>query len=62
MPSYLVTWQIDVNAANPIEAAKEALRIQLDAGRSWSGVFDVEDEDQKFRVDLDEDPVTAELI
>jgi hypothetical protein len=63
MPAYRVLWEIDVITDNPVEAAREALKIQLDAGRSWSGVFDVfDDEGNKMRVDLDEDPATAELI
>ena len=30
MASYLVTWTIDIEAENPVEAALEALRIQRD--------------------------------
>jgi len=30
MPNYLVTWDINVEADTPLEAAQEALRIQRD--------------------------------
>jgi hypothetical protein len=30
MPSYLVTWEIDIEAKDEVEAAKEALEIMQD--------------------------------
>jgi len=38
--SYLVTWEIDISAMTPREAAWEALDIQRDAG-SFANVFTV---------------------
>jgi len=38
--SYLVTWEIDISAMTPREAAQEALDIQRDAG-SFANVFTV---------------------
>ena len=40
MKTYRVTWEIDVEASSPIEAAKEALRMQC--GDSSANVFAVE--------------------
>jgi hypothetical protein len=53
--NYLVTWQIDVEAANPRAAAEEALRIQRSYGNT-ANVFDVQAKDQDpseaTRIDL----------
>ena len=58
MPSYFVTWEIDVfNVANPREAAKQALEIMQDED-SLAKVFKVIDHDcvgDPETVDLDED-------
>lgn len=40
MPEYLVTWEINICAETPSEAADEALRIQRDI-ESSATVFDV---------------------
>lgn len=56
--NYLVTWEIEIEASSPKEAAKEALRIQRNP-ESIATVFDTFDEDgEKVSVDLlnDEDP------
>ena len=42
MPEYLVTWQIEVEAGSPAEAAAMALVIQRDAV-SIASVFSVQD-------------------
>ena len=42
MPDYLVTWQIELEAASPAEAAARALVIQRDA-TSIATVFSVQD-------------------
>lgn len=42
MPDYLVTWQIDIEADSPEEAAARALIVQRDA-ESTATVFDVEE-------------------
>ena len=50
---YLVTWEIEISAESPEEAALEALRIQRDP-RSIATVFKVNDEDEKqWMADLD---------
>lgn len=41
MKQYRVTWELDIYADTPIQAAKTALRIQRDAGSSAT-VFDVQ--------------------
>ena len=51
---YFVTWEIDIEAETPIEAAQKALEIQRRPG-SNANVFDVTDEaGEKTRVDLEE--------
>lgn len=43
MPSYCVTWEIDINAETSLLAAKEALKVQRDPSSSAT-VFSVVDE------------------
>ena len=40
MPLYRITWDIDIDAANPATAARRARQIQLDP-ESTATVFDV---------------------
>lgn len=40
MPEYLITWKINISAENPLEAAKEARKTQLDKG-SLATIFEV---------------------
>ncbi|MBT2439750.1 hypothetical protein J7E93_06365 [Streptomyces sp. ISL-36] len=54
MPEFHVTWEIDLDAANAVDAARKALAIQRDAG-SWATVFTVHGEAQTVTVDLDPD-------
>lgn len=58
---YLVTWEIDIVAATPAEAARKALAIQRDPD-SIATVFDVADKEGSVtRVDLsDEDGLAQE--
>jgi hypothetical protein len=42
MPSYRVTWTIDIDADGPYDAARRALQIQRDPA-SIATVFDVTD-------------------
>ncbi len=52
---YLVEWSIDIWAASPLEAAREALKIQRDPD-SIATVFNIIDEDgESVDVDLEED-------
>jgi hypothetical protein len=51
MPEYRVTWEIDIEAATPEEAARKALTIQRDAN-SRATVFNVTDEDGEME-DID---------
>lgn len=54
MKSYVVNWEIELEAANPIEAAKLALAIQRDSD-SVAAVFDVSERSKPlahFEVDL----------
>ncbi len=55
MAEYLVEWKIDIDAENPLEAAKQARRIHLEPG-STATVFQVTDTktNEKVDVDLDE--------
>lgn len=62
MPEYLVTWEINVDADSPKEAAEEALRIQRDPD-SIALVFVVRETDyddmdahQDVAVDLWQEP------
>ncbi len=55
MPDFRVSWEIDVVAANRIEAAKEAKRIQRDSD-SRAVVFHVSDEAATVMVDLEDHP------
>jgi hypothetical protein len=57
MEHYLVTWDIDIDADSPKEAAEKALVIQRDP-ESVATVFRIEDDDRNSHtVDLDEEPV-----
>jgi hypothetical protein len=52
MPEYRVKWEIDVDADDPVTAARRSLQIQRDVG-STATVFDVVGPDgSKTRVDL----------
>ena len=55
MAEYLVEWKIDIDAKNPLDAAKQARLIHLDPA-STATVFQVTDTktDEKVDVDLDE--------
>jgi predicted Zn-ribbon and HTH transcriptional regulator len=55
MTEYLVEWKIDIDAKNPLDAAKQARRIHLDP-ESTALVFQVTDTktNEKVDVDLDE--------
>ena len=49
---YRITWEIDIDADTPQEAAKQARNVQLDP-ESSATVFDVWSEDgQQFHIDL----------
>ncbi len=52
MPEYRVTWEIDIEAANPRAAALKALEIQRRVGSS-AVVFDVFGENGHWKEDLD---------
>lgn len=54
MPSYNVTWDIEIDADSPEEAARKALLIQRDP-TSMAQVFDVSDGEEITRVDLLDD-------
>jgi len=54
MADYRVTWEIDIEADSPREAAEQALKIQRRPGSS-AVVFDCHTEGQEpVRIDLDE--------
>jgi len=55
MTEFLVEWKIDIDTTDPVEAAKEARRIQLDT-ESIATVFEVTDKKtgKTFEVDLSE--------
>lgn len=53
MPDYRVSWEIDIVAASPEDAARQAREIQLRPS-SIANVFDVSDGEDITRVDLEE--------
>jgi len=54
MPAYRITWEIDIDADSPREAAEQALIIHRNP-ESIATVFDVTDEGgHTERIDLDE--------
>jgi len=55
MPSYRITWEIDVDADSPREAAHRAREIQLDP-EAWVGCFEIREDgsDEVLRVDIDD--------
>ncbi|WP_062985979.1 hypothetical protein [Nocardia anaemiae] len=62
MPECYVRWEIDVSADDPVSAAFAAFDI-FRAPDSTTTVFDViEPDGDTYRVDLDDDPITAHLI
>lgn len=42
MPEYKITWTINIDGKNPVDAAKKVLKIMQD-NESIATVFDVED-------------------
>ncbi|MFB8087300.1 hypothetical protein [Streptomyces sp. NPDC055992] len=54
MHEYEITWTIDLDAVDPVEAAREALAILRDP-TPWATVFTVHGADQTVTVDLDPD-------
>ncbi|MEV4241351.1 hypothetical protein AB0J47_40030 [Nocardia sp. NPDC049737] len=62
MPEYYVRWEIDVSAEDPVSAAFAAFDLYR-APDSKTSVFDViEPDGHTYRVDLDDDPITAHQI
>lgn len=56
MPSYHVSWEIELDAGSPEEAAAEALSVHRDPG-SMATVFIVTAEDgTRYTVDMEEPP------
>jgi len=54
MPEYRITWEIQITADSPREAAEQALVIQR-VPNSIATVFDVADDDGNIeRIDLEE--------
>ena len=52
MPEYTITWTINIDGENPVDAAKKVVSIMLD-NESIATVFDVQDNKmQTTRVDL----------
>ena len=52
MPEYTITWTIDIDGENPVDAAKKVVSIMRD-NESIASVFDVQDNKmQTTRVDL----------
>jgi hypothetical protein len=50
---FKINWKIEIDAETPLDAAREALRVQRDSG-STATVFEVTDENgDLFLVDLD---------
>lgn len=62
MKDYRVTWEIDISAENPLEAAIQARKIQTAPGFNSAVVFDcIESESgDSFRVDLLDVPCTPD--
>ncbi len=54
MAEYLVEWKIDIDADNPVDAAKQARHIHLDP-ESTALVFQVTDTKTSVKVDVDLD-------
>lgn len=64
MKTYTVTWDIELDADNPIEAAREALKIQRDES-SWATAFSVVDNDDQsgmWHVDVGDEAACTELL
>ncbi|MFX0581010.1 hypothetical protein [Nocardia nepalensis] len=62
MPEYYIRWEIDVDADDPVSAAFAAFDIYR-APDTTTTVFDVTEPDSHtYRVDLDNDPITAHRI
>ncbi len=55
MTEFLVQWKIDIDTTDPVEAAKEARKIQMDT-ESIATVFEVTDKkaNKTFEIDLSE--------
>ena len=55
MSNYRVTWCIDIEAATPEDAAREALAIQRDP-ESIATVFEVRDPSGAYHIDVEPEP------
>lgn len=57
MPNYRVIYEIDIEADNPIKAAKDADFCMQEKNRFFNPVFRVRNEEtgEKYRVDLDDE-------
>lgn len=60
MPTYHVTWLIEVDADTPVEAAREARRIQLDPSNEATSfmIWDYTN-DKDIEVDLADETPTS---
>lgn len=59
MPTYFVTWEIEIDADSPREAAEQALKIQRDQDSTAVvfGVIGFDTEEDKQMIDLlEEEP------
>jgi len=52
LPSFLVKWEIDIEADTAREAAEEAHKIHIDAG-SEAVIFEVKDKETKVKEIID---------
>lgn len=51
---FAVTWEMEIMADNPVEAAEKARAVLRDEANIWAGVFQVIDENgDTTQVDLD---------
>lgn len=61
MPQYTVTWTIDQDAADPVDAARRALAVHPHyKPASWATVTTVTDGQNEYVVDLDPDGIGTE--
>lgn len=60
MASYSVTWEIELDAENPLEAAKQAQEILQDKSKDWQ-YYTQDDDGQVSSVDLQEEDEDAVL-
>jgi len=59
---FKIAWEISIDAANPLEAAKLATEMMRDKGSEWQFYVQEDESNDIFSVDLEEEDEDAVLL